>query len=172
MTSDSSAQAALLLAVMFAGTVVYRAQHRQIPRAVAAVTLGLVLTGIATHQWLTSGTGLLRWSATAGAVAATFAVGFTLRHRAVPGVLTWLGTVSYPLYLLHLPVLGLVVRLTDHPLLIVLGFTTATLLAAAAAHRWVEKPGQNLGRRLCAASVATEGGTPSTGSFGKQRESV
>ncbi|MBG0567427.1 acyltransferase family protein [Actinoplanes aureus] len=176
VTSASSAQAALMLAVMFAGTVVYRAQHRQIGRRGAAATLTLVFAGLALHQWSSSGTGLLRWTAMAVAVTATFVIAFALRNRPVPAVLTWLGAVSYSLYLLHLLVLGLIVRLTGNPLLIALAFTAGTLSVAWAAHRWVELPGQALGRRIGerfpAIGVATQGGTPRTGSFGKQRESV
>ncbi|MEU4422329.1 acyltransferase [Actinoplanes sp. NPDC024001] len=176
VTSASSAQAALMLAVMFAGTVVYRAQHRQIGRRGAAATLSVVFAGLALHQWLSTGTGLLRWTVVTAAVAASFAIAFAARHRAVPAVLTWLGALSYPLYLLHLLVLGLVVRLTGDPLLITLGFTVGTLSVAWVTHRWVELPGQALGRRIGerfpVIEIPTEGGTPRTGSFGKQRESV
>ncbi|MEV6300444.1 acyltransferase [Actinoplanes sp. NPDC051861] len=176
VTSASSAQALLILAVMFAGTVICRAQHGQIGRRAATVTLLLVATGLAVHQWQASGTGLLRWTLLTAAVAGTFALAWALRRRRVPGVLTWLGTVSYSLYLLHLLVLGAVVRLTGDPVITVLAFAAGTLSVAWLAHRWVERPGQAIGRRIGerfgVAEIATQGGTPRTGSFGKQRESV
>ena len=110
------------------------------------------------------------------AVGGTFALAHALRHRPVPAVLTRLGAVSYSLYLLHLLVLGLAVRLTGDPLIVTLVFVAGTLSVAWLAHRWVELPGQALGRRIGerfpVINIATEGGTPRTGSFGKQRESV
>ncbi|MBB2944012.1 peptidoglycan/LPS O-acetylase OafA/YrhL [Actinoplanes lutulentus] len=161
VTSGSSAQAMLMLAVMFAGTVVYRAEHRQIGRSAAILALGVVLAGVAVHPWQGGG-----WCAIA--VAGTFAVMFALRHRSMPGVLSWLGTVSYSLYLLHLLVLAVVTRLTSDKPLILLGFTVGTLVSAWACHRWVERPGQ----RLAKIFIATHGETTRTGSIGKQRESV
>ena len=108
------------------------------------------------------------WARPALAVAGTFGIAFALRGRAVPGVLTWLGTVSYSLYLLHLLVLGVLVRFTDHRPLIVIGFVAGSLLAAWASHRYVERPGQ----RLAVIFFATVGETARTRSVGKQRESV
>ncbi|MFC7530786.1 acyltransferase family protein [Actinoplanes sp. GCM10030250] len=176
VTSASSAQAALMLAVMFAGTVIHRVQHRQIGRFGAVAALMLVFAGVALHQWAGTGTGLLRWTVMAGAVSGTFAIAFALRHRRVPVVLTWLGAVSYSLYLLHLLVLGLAVRLSGDPAIIVAAFAGGTLSVAWLAHRWVELPGQALGRRIGerfpVINIATQGGTPRTSGFGKQRESV
>jgi peptidoglycan/LPS O-acetylase OafA/YrhL len=158
VTSGSSAQAVLFLAVMFAGTVIYRAQHRQIGRIPASLALSAVGAGVA-----------LEWGPLCAlAVALTFGIAFVLRGRAVPGALTWLGTVSYSLYLLHLLVLSVLVRITDHRPLIVIGFVAGTLLTAWAGHRCVERPGQ----RLAVIFFATEGETARTRSVGKQRESV
>ncbi|GLY00141.1 acyltransferase [Actinoplanes sp. NBRC 101535] len=157
VTSASSGQALLFLAVMFAGTVVYRVQHGQIGRG------NLVALVVVFGAW----TGEKGWEVPL-AVLVTFGGAFVLRHRRVPAVLTWLGTVSYSLYLLHILVLGLVVRLTDSRPLIIVGFVTGTLAVAWASHRFVEEPG----RRLARSRMDTEGGTPRTPSFGKQRESV
>ncbi|BBH71202.1 hypothetical protein ACTI_78870 [Actinoplanes sp. OR16] len=158
VTSGSSEQALTMLAVMFAGTVIYRVQHRQIGRIAASPALAVVLLS-ALDQFGTP---------VALAVAGTFGIAFALRHRAVPGVLTWLGTVSYSLYLLHLLVLGVLVRFTENRALIVIGFVAGSLLAAHVGNRLVERPGQ----RLAAIFLTTEGETTRTGSFGKQRESV
>lgn len=184
-TPGASSTAILLLAVMFAGTVIYRAQHRELHRWVAGATLTLVLVVQAVNQWLLDGTQLVRNISVAGAVAGTFAVAFLMRHRAVPGFLTWLGVVSYSVYLLHMPVLAVVTRLLNgHPLPLFAAFVVATLAAAWTSYHLVELPGQELGRRVQRrldallgpdtprTATTTEGGTPSTGSFGMRHESV
>jgi peptidoglycan/LPS O-acetylase OafA/YrhL len=66
------------------------------------------------------------------------------------GVATWLGNVSYALYLVHMVVWWHVVRLTDKPE--TLGWVGATLAASAllatASHRYIEAPVRAWGRRL------------------------
>ncbi len=184
-TAGSSSAATLLLAVMFAGTVVYRAQHRQTDRRLAAAVLVLVLVVQGAGQWLLNGTQLLRDSSVALAVAGTFGIAFLLRDRAVPGLLTWLGVVSFPVYLLHMPVLVVASHLLHgHRLLIAVAFVAGTLAVSWAAHHLVERPGQECGRRVQGYLDArlgpdtpviterTEGGTPSTGSLGKHPQSV
>jgi peptidoglycan/LPS O-acetylase OafA/YrhL len=171
--------------VMFAGTVVHRAQHRQIDRRGAAAALTLVLVAAGINQWLLNGTALLRGCTVAAAVAGTFAIAFLLRRRAVPSFLTWLGVVSFSVYLLHMPVLVVVARLLKgHPPAIGSAFVAGTLAVAWMAYHLVERPGQELGRRVqrhldarygpdtAVIESSTEGGIPSTGSFGMQRESV
>jgi peptidoglycan/LPS O-acetylase OafA/YrhL len=184
-SAGSSSGAVLLLAVMFAGTVVYRAQHAQIDRRGAVAALILVLVAAGLNQWLLNGANLTRGLSVAAAVAATFGFAFLLRHRAAPGVLTWLGVVSFAVYLLHMPVLVVVSHLLrGHPLAIGAAFVSTTLAVAWMAYHLVERPGQRLGRRVQShldarfgpdtpvTVPATEGGMPSTGSFGMQRESV
>jgi peptidoglycan/LPS O-acetylase OafA/YrhL len=142
VTSASSAQAAQMLAVMFAGTVIYRAQHREAGRPAAVAVLALVAGGVATQTT----------PAVAVAVAATFATAFLVRRRRVPGVLVRLGAISYSLYLLHLPVLAVIRHVTQEPLVTAVAFAAGSLAAAWAGHRWVERPVQALAR---AASVIT-----------------
>jgi peptidoglycan/LPS O-acetylase OafA/YrhL len=146
-TVASSQQGLLLLAVMFAGTVVYRAQHGRLDRRAAALALTVT-------------TGAIAWKGvaplTAAAVAATFAVAFMMRARAVPRVLVWLGSISYSLYLLHVIVLTVFARivpnLDDRPIEIRLGvgalFLAAALGVAWLSFRAVELPAQSLGRRI------------------------
>jgi peptidoglycan/LPS O-acetylase OafA/YrhL len=121
---------------MFAGTVIHRLQHRQIGRPVAAAVLLLVAAGVAAEIT----------PSVAVAVAATFALAWALRHRRVPVVLLRLGAVSYSLYLLHIPVLAVVRRFTDDPLVTAVAFAAGSLVAAWAGHRWVEQPAQALAR--------------------------
>ena len=146
-TVASSQQGLLLLAVMFAGTVIYRAQHGQLDRRAAAATLAGTAAAVA-------------WAAvaplTAAAVVVTFAIAFALRARAVPRVLVWLGSISYSLYLLHVIVLmtgaRIVPNLDDRPIEIRL-LAGTVFLAAALGVAWlsyhaVELPAQSLGRRI------------------------
>jgi peptidoglycan/LPS O-acetylase OafA/YrhL len=127
-TVKSSQQGLLLLAVMFAGTVVYRAQHGALSTVPAAVTLTTVTaaTGLAAVSWPTT-----------AAVAATFAAAYALRSRTVPRTLVRLGTISYSLYVLHVVVLivagRLVPHLADRPVPVRLAVAVAVLAAALAA---------------------------------------
>jgi len=67
------------------------------------------------------------------------------------GIATWLGRISYSLYLVHLPVLLAAVHLFwgKVPLQIILPFAVLlSLLTADLGYRLVEKPSMDLGRRL------------------------
>ena len=96
------------------------------------------------------------WVVTPLAVAATFAFAYALRHRAVPRVLAWLGTISYSLYLLHAIVLVVLLRILPEPYArpplvrvgIGVAFLGVALGAAWTSYRLVERPAQALGRRL------------------------
>jgi peptidoglycan/LPS O-acetylase OafA/YrhL len=64
-------------------------------------------------------------------------------------VLTWLGRVSFSLYLLHLPVLLTVFHLFSGqaPLAVLVAATVGiSLLAAQLSYRWIEQPSMALGR--------------------------
>ncbi|WP_433790314.1 acyltransferase family protein [Actinoplanes sp. CA-252034] len=162
VTSASSAQATQMLAVMFAGTVIYRAQHRESSSRVAIPVLALVAVGVA-----------MRTSpSVAVAVGATFAIAFLLRERWVPGGLVRLGAISYSLYLLHLPVLAVIRWGTPDPMISAVAFLIGAPAVAWAGHRWVERPAQALARRDIVINIATQGTDARTGSFGKRYESV
>ncbi|MGX6603762.1 acyltransferase family protein [Micromonosporaceae bacterium Da 78-11] len=156
-TSAASWQAVLMLAVMFAGTVVYRLHHRQINRVAGVAALTVVLSCAAVTTWLRTGETehLLQWTIGSAAVAATFAVAFVLRHRRVPAVLSRLGAASYSIYLLHLVVLYAVVHFlgrrtptTMDRLGLGIAFAVLTAGLAWISYRYVEKPGQALGNRV------------------------
>ena len=145
-TVASSAQGLLLLAVMFAGTVVYRTQHGQLDRRLAVPSLIVVGLSLTTSiSWITT-----------GAVAATFAAAFALRERRVPATLVRLGTISYSLYVLHVIVLKALGRLVPHlagraievRLLAGVAFLVVALTVAEMSYRFVERPAQRLGQRL------------------------
>ncbi|MER6511614.1 acyltransferase [Nonomuraea sp. NPDC001636] len=143
-------QGLFILATMFAGTVLYRVEagllgHRHlvwvalIPLAglwPARAELGTQVATVA--AWL------------------TFAAAMALRRRAMPSWLTWLGLVSYSIYLLHPLLLESVEFFLPEPSGVPLA-ARLTLLAAVCAAllglcaltwRWVEAPAQRLGRRL------------------------
>ncbi len=159
-------QAAGFLALMFAGAVVHAGQHGRLSRRATAATLVAVGACLCAATWLyTPRPGMSAAVADAArteavgallAAFATFAAGFALRHRAFPRWLTWTGTVSYSVYLLHPMLLTLLGRATPgadrRPFavqaLIGLGFLAAVLIVAWLSYRAVERPGQALGRRV------------------------
>ncbi|MCY1139503.1 acyltransferase [Actinoplanes sp. Pm04-4] len=174
-TVRSSAQGLLLLAVMFAGTVIYRWQHRQIGDVPAVLALVVVTGALIGDQGL--GTAL--------AVVATFLLAYVFRKRAMPQGLTWLGRISYSLYLLHVVVLFMIPRLVPDlgtqglPTRVAAGvaYVIIVLTLAAIGYRIVEQPGQALGRRLAARIDAshlphTQSAAPRTTRGDNARESV
>jgi peptidoglycan/LPS O-acetylase OafA/YrhL len=187
----ASWQGLLLLAVMFAGTVVYRWQHGQIGRAAALLSLTTVAVGVVGAHWTHLGTtaALRVWLANAGAVAVTFGLAYAIRNRPVPGVLTWLGRISYSLYLLHAVVLFLIPRVIPHlgtqpwPIRVGAGLAYLGIVVGLAtlAYHMVELPGQRLGRRLTARPApgpgpegrfTTQRASPDTGRGENARQSV
>ncbi|RAY14932.1 acyltransferase [Actinomadura craniellae] len=151
----------VILAVMFTGTALYRAEHGQISRRAGALAAGGVLVAaIAAGCWNArtlpadqASAFASYWSGSVLLAALTFAAGWALlRHRRIPRVLTGLGTISFSVYLLH-PVLlmafdqfGFIPERED-PLRLLI-FVVMLLVLSWAAYRWIEAPAQNLGRRL------------------------
>jgi peptidoglycan/LPS O-acetylase OafA/YrhL len=156
----------VILALMFSGTLIYRAEHRQ-PGAGRALTAAIVagvlaLTTFAgiwhgqqrheSHQWM------VQWATSVLLAGATFGLGLAVRHRKVPRWCAWLGMISYSVYLLHplvfdayrsvpalhrphtLPVQGLMFA---GCVAVIIGLSTVTYYS-------VEKPMQRLGRRFAA----------------------
>ncbi|GAA0965828.1 hypothetical protein GCM10009550_66830 [Actinocorallia libanotica] len=150
-----------IFAVMFLGTAVYRAEQGQISRRKAAGAAVLVFGCAAAagllnaDQWLSGAQATeLRvvWTGSLVLAALSFWAGRRLRHRRIPRALTWLGTVSFSLYLVH-PVL----LMAAEALLGDAGsqrwgglavFTLVLLAVSWVSYRCVEEPFQRLGRRL------------------------
>jgi peptidoglycan/LPS O-acetylase OafA/YrhL len=111
------------------------------------------------------------WAATVAAVAATFAPAYALRDRPIPRGRSFLGRVSYSLYLVHVVVLALLGRLlpdlADRPAGTRIAAGAASLALAVAVawvfQRWIEAPGQRLGGRLARRFAATERAAAPTG---------
>jgi peptidoglycan/LPS O-acetylase OafA/YrhL len=151
-----------ILAVMFTGTALYRAEHGQISRLGAALSCGLVLTGAIVAGARYGQPGMtpaqadafqVYWAGSVLLAALTFAAGWLLlRHRRIPRWLTGLGTISFSLYVLH-PVLlmladqfGVVPDGDDVIALVV--FVAVLIGVSTLTYRYVERPFQRLGRRL------------------------
>jgi len=153
----------LVIAVMFVGTTIYRAEHGQTgwwQAGLTAVVVGAALLA----NWFAelASYGALTPQYRARAVltllvfGGAFAIGMLTRRRRTPRLLAWLGLVSYSIYLVHYVLIQLL-----RPLLAYLGErlpAPAELPVVAAylalllgicwlTHRFVELPGQRLGRR-------------------------
>ena len=151
-----------ILALMFTGTVIYRAEQGQLNRFAAAGTVlaVLALTTAAGlwhgarmgHQWQ------VQWATSILLAAATFGLGMAARNRKVPRVAAWLGVISFSVYLLHplvfdayrdVPALHRLDHSTE-PVQAGVFVALAVVIIAVSALTYytIEKPMQRLGHRL------------------------
>jgi peptidoglycan/LPS O-acetylase OafA/YrhL len=156
-----------ILAFMFTGTLIYRAERGDVSRVKAAViavaVLGLTLAaglwnGSRPHagSWATNtDQWRYQWVTSLGLAALTFGLGLLMRKRRVPRFLAWLGVVSYSVYLLHPLVLDAFSAtgiLRGEPLgvqfVLFAAIVAAVLGASAASYYLLEKPMQRLGHRV------------------------
>ncbi|WP_432929818.1 acyltransferase family protein [Microbispora sp. CA-135349] len=148
---------AAILAVMFTGTALYRWERGTggpgpVVAAAALVAAAPVWSIQAGWWWVQPDV----WITTIVLAGGTFALGMALRGRRVPGVLTWLGLISYSVYLVHHPLLKyLNVLAGDLRSLtptwraaVALGYLVALLALSWLTYRFVEAPAQALGRRV------------------------
>ncbi|MBE1593206.1 acyltransferase family protein [Nonomuraea angiospora] len=149
--------AVAVLAVMFAGTAIHRWERgrgRLWPVAVAAALVGIAPLWAAQGGWWWVRADV--WLTTLALAGATFAAGMALRGRRLPRVLTWLGLISYSLYLVHHPLLKYFVAITGdlrraepaYQLMMAALALVVVLAVSALTYRYVERPMQALGRRL------------------------
>ncbi len=158
-------EALSILALMFTGTMFYRAERGQYPWR-RAIAIGVTVLGLAvaaglwhSRAWGMSAHAELLWSrrwVSAFALAGlTFAAGLAFRHVRWPRALTWLGLISYSVYLLH----PLVIEAYHHfhrsrhhsfpvQVLIAAGLLAAVIAFSSVTYLCVERPMQNLGRRV------------------------
>lgn len=134
------------LGLFLIGVIAFHAQWDRASRATCFVALAIVATSV----WIVKGPP----DALVG--LGTFAFISLGRQYRPPGVLAWLGTVSYSLYLLHHPIgiraLNFGGRFLEPTPLNVLAVpllgVVAALGAAFVLHRWVEAPAQRWARRI------------------------
>jgi peptidoglycan/LPS O-acetylase OafA/YrhL len=158
-------QALSILALMFTGTMLYRAEQGQYSWrraiAIAVAVVGLAITaGIWHHnpgnmgvhnQFLWART----WFMSVFLAGLTFAIGLALRHLRWPRFLTWLGLISYSVYLLHPALIEVYRHLgwTAHhsfwiQVLIDALFVAVLIALCSVTYLFVERPMQGVGRRL------------------------
>lgn len=157
-TAMASWQGLLFLAVMFSGTVIYRWQEGQIGRVPAVTALTVVALSVVGAHWAhwNNDRALQIWIGNTAAVGLTFLAAYAIRNRTVPSVLTWLGRISYSLYLFHPIVLSLVTVVIPHmwtlPFVVRAGIGVVYLVIvfplATLMYHMVELPGQRLGKRV------------------------
>jgi peptidoglycan/LPS O-acetylase OafA/YrhL len=168
-------EALSILALMFTGTMLYRAEQgeypwrRAIPIAVSVLALAIAAGMWHSHAWgMGAHAELLwerRWLTSFLFAGLTFAAGLALRHARWPRFLTWLGLISYSLYLLH----PLLIEIYHHmqwtrqhhhfwlQALIAAAFMTILIGLCSLTYLLVERPMQNAGRRLARWLDATFG---------------
>ncbi|PYC78089.1 acyltransferase [Streptomyces tateyamensis] len=157
----------MILATMFAGTAIFRAEKGQIDRLLAWICCAFVLTAgflvgymynhgkALDRTWTGSWQGFSLPYVTAWAV---FGLGMLLRGRRWPRVLTWLGAISYSVYVVHIPVLWGTWWFKDKVVhfpttgagrwLLPAFFVACVLLVSHLTYKLVEMPGQKLGKRV------------------------
>jgi peptidoglycan/LPS O-acetylase OafA/YrhL len=160
-------EAMTILALMFTGTMLYRAERgdypwrRAIPIAVAVIAAAIVAGRWNISTWnlwsaLVHQAAYRQWVTAVGGAGLTFAVGLACRNKKVPAVFAWLGLVSFSVYLVHPLMVEVFRRLSitqgPHPfpeqLLMVGVFVAILLVLCWLSHRFVESPMQRQGRRL------------------------
>ncbi|BBC32022.1 putative acyltransferase [Streptomyces graminofaciens] len=145
----------VILAVMFLGTAVHRAEHRQITWWHAAGTAVVVVAcAVASAYRYGDGDHFTRrgWIVAFLLAVLTFGAGMAARRRHMPRGLTGLGTISYSVYLVH-PVLltvidGSIGRWRRDDLVLEVAFFAVLLPLCLLTHRYIEAPGHAWGRKL------------------------
>jgi peptidoglycan/LPS O-acetylase OafA/YrhL len=152
-------EALSIMALMFTGTMLYRADQGQYPWR-RAISVAVSVLGLAIWAGLWHAHANLVWdrryAISVAAAGLTFAVGLAFRDRTWPRVLTWLGLISYSVYLLHptlieacrhLPWIGRHHSLWPQ-LLIDASFLATLIALCSLTYLYIERPMQNAGRRL------------------------
>jgi peptidoglycan/LPS O-acetylase OafA/YrhL len=145
----------VILAVMFLGTAVYRAENGQSTWRHAAGTAVMVVTcAVGSAYWYGDDDHFTRrgWIVAFLLAVLTFGGGLASRRRRLPRMLTGLGTISYSVYLVHPVVLAVIDstigRRRQDSLALEVAFFTVLLPLCLLTHHYIEAPSQTWGRRL------------------------
>ncbi|WP_449351692.1 acyltransferase family protein [Streptomyces shaanxiensis] len=145
----------VILAVMFLGTTVHRAEHGQGTWRFAAGTAVVVtVCAVGSAYGYGDGDHFTRsgWITAFLLAVLTFGAGLAVRGRSLPRVVTGLGTISFSVYLVH-PVLLTVIdstvgRRRQDDLVLEAAFVTVLLPLCLLTYRCIEAPCQTWGRIL------------------------
>ncbi|MGW1673529.1 acyltransferase family protein [Streptomyces sp. NPDC002324] len=145
----------VILAVMFLGTAVYRADTGQSRWAYAGFAATAVVAFAVWSAYVDGDGGHFTrraWIVSFLLAVVTFGAGLMLRRRRIPRLLAGLGTISYSVYLVH-PVLlavsdGTLGRRQHDDLVLEVAFYAVLLPLCVLTYRYVEAPAQRWGRRL------------------------
>ncbi|WNV86876.1 acyltransferase [Umezawaea sp. Da 62-37] len=157
----------VILAVMFLGTAVHRAENGQTTwwRA-AGATAVVVVCAVGSAYWHGDDAHFTRraWITAFLLAVLTFGVGLAARRKRVPRLLVALGTISYSIYLVH-PVLlsvsdSAIGRWRQDVPLLEVGFYAVLLPLCVLTHRFVEAPGQRYGRKVLRGLSGAQGSSP------------
>ena len=162
-------EALTILALMFTGTMLYRADRgdyrMRTAAAVAVAVFALVTVAglVHTPPWDLADGGVRavfgrQWVTSLALAGGTFAIGMACRGKKMPVVFAWLGLVSYSVYLLHPLLVSLYnqIPMTRHPhpfpeqLALAAAFLAALLGGCWLSHRFIEAPMQRQGKRFAA----------------------
>jgi peptidoglycan/LPS O-acetylase OafA/YrhL len=159
-------EALSILALMFTGTVFYRADQGQyswrkaIAVGVTVLTLAITAGLWHSHSWGMSAHAELlwerRWFSAFALAGLTFGAGLAFRHVRWPRALTWLGLISFSVYLLHPLLIEIYHHFAwtheRHPFwlqaLLAVGFLTVLVAVSSLTYLFVERPMQNVGRKV------------------------
>ncbi|MEU4167129.1 acyltransferase [Streptomyces sp. NPDC026665] len=155
----------VILAVMFLGTAVQRAESGTGTWPRAALTAAVVVICAVGSAYANGDTDRFAprgWITAFLLAVLTFGVALALRRRRFPRALIWLGTVSYSVYLVH-PVLlavndGVIGRHRHDEPVLEAAFLAVLLACCALTHRFVEVPGMARGRELIRRAEQGRGG--------------
>jgi peptidoglycan/LPS O-acetylase OafA/YrhL len=157
-------EALSILALMFTGTMLFRAEQGQYPWRkaipISAAVLGMsIAAGIWHHHPGSNAHANFIWDRayfmSMFVAGLTFAAGMSLRHLRWPRALAWLGLISYSMYLLHPVLIDIYRRLpwTSHnPFWPQIGvdalFVAIVIAVSSVTYLLVERPMQEIGRRV------------------------
>jgi peptidoglycan/LPS O-acetylase OafA/YrhL len=158
---------------MFVGTVLYRCYSkvvtkRQVVQLLVAVFCVAVAGIYINYVLYQKGAGEDHYTflsvLTAWVMGYAFFLGvFTLRDQVFPQVFSWLGKISYSVYLLHPIVLGVTPQFGFRPLWVAVTLV-GTLILANATYHFIEHPSVEFGRKLQKKILVLKQGTsPSLG---------